>query len=131
MTDSTQKTLKQLAKKVRLSFDWGAKLDYDKQDKWQREANGYHCTLRYKGRQYSFDFWQGQGIASDPTAEGVLECLLSDSTVSDDFADFCNEFGYDSDSRKAEKTHKACLKVGENTRRLLGDDFEAFLYAKR
>lgn len=34
-----------------------------------------------------------------------------------DFEDFCSEFGYDSDSRKAKKIHKACkkayLRVGE------------------
>ena len=41
------------------------------------------------------------------------------------------EFGYDEDSRKAEKTHKACLKIAANMRRLLGEDFESFLNAER
>jgi len=48
-----------------------------------------------------------------------------------DFEEFCSEFGYDTDSRKAENTHKACLKVGENIKRLLGDDYDDFLQADR
>ena len=129
---TAQATLKQLAAKVRLTFKYGeTALDWDKQDDWQQKANGYRCTLTYKGRRYTFDFWQGVGIRHDPTAEGCLECLLSDANVEEDFHDFCSEFGYDEDSRKAEATHKACLKVGREMRRLLGDDFDTFLLADR
>lgn len=131
-TMSERKTLKALARKVRITSTYGAKLDWDKQSDWQRNANGYRCTLRYQGRQYSFDFWQGTGITSDPTAEGCLECLLSDAQSGElDFEQFCGDLGYDTDSRSAEATWKACQKVNENMRRLLGDDFEDFLYADR
>ncbi len=126
------KTLKSLASKCGFSFKYGeTSLSWDKQDEWQRNANSYRCMLRYKGRQYSFDYWQGTGISRDPDAAGCLESLLSDSTVSDSFEDFCGEFGYDTDSRKAEKTHKACLKVRENMERLLGEDFEMFSNSER
>lgn len=131
MGNSTQPTLKRLAAKVKIVVHYGAKLDWDKQDEWQQKSNGYNCTLRYKGRQYTFDFWQGSAITEEPTAAGCLECLLSDASVSDDFEDFCGEFGYDTDSRKAERTHKACLKVREKLERLLGDDFDAFMAAER
>ncbi len=126
---ATTKTLKQLAKSVKLVCDGGPHLEYSKQDEWQQNANGYRCTLRYKGRQYSLDFWQGVGISGDPTAESVLECLLSDASVSDGFEEFCGEFGYDTDSRKAERLHKACLKIRDNMERLLGEDFQGFLHA--
>ena len=128
---TTTKKLSDLAKRCKLDVTYGAAMPWEKQDQWQQNANGYRCVLRYKGRRYSFDYWQGTGITRDPDAAGVLECLLSDSSVSDDFEDFCAEFGYDTDSRKAETTHKACLKTRENMQRLLGDDFEAFLYAER
>ncbi len=124
-------TLKSLAIKCRLDVNYGAALDWDKQDEWQKNANGYRCTLRYKGRRYTFDFWQGQAHTEDPTVVGVLECLLSDASAEEDFAAFCHEFGYDEDSRKAERIHKGCLKARENMRRLLGDDFETFLYSER
>jgi hypothetical protein len=130
--NATEKSLRQLAAKVRFEFERGAHMPYDKQDEWQQQANGYHCTLKYKGRQYSFDFWQGTGITHAPTAEGCLECLLSDSAGADNtFEDFCSEFGYDTDSRKAERIYKQCQEVRENMERLLGDDFETFLYAER
>lgn len=124
-------TLKQLVKKVRFSFD-GAKLDWAKQSEWQQEATGYRCTLKYKGRQYSFDFWQGPAISRDPDAAGCLDCLLSDAQGGrQSFEDFCGEFGYDTDSRSAEQTHKACEKVAEGLERLFGDEFETWLYADR
>lgn len=129
---TTTKTLKQLAKSVKLTSEYGAHLDYDKQSDWQQQANGYHCTLRYKGRQYSFDFWMGSGLTGEPDTEGCLDCLLSDSMSADQsFEEWCNEYGHDTDSRKAEAIWKACQKVRENMQRLLSEDFEAFLYAER
>lgn len=125
-------TLNRLAAKVRLEFVYGAKMPYGQQDEWQRNANGYRCTLIYQRRRYSFDYWQGIGITSDPTAAGCLESLLSDASADDDdFEAFCGEFGYDTDSRKAEKVHKACLAVRKAMQRLLGEDFEAFMAAER
>lgn len=129
---TANETLKALARKVRIESTHGAKLDYDKQDDWQRSANGYRCTLRYKGRRYSFDFWQGVAHTEDPTAENCLDCLLSDAQGGDQaFEDFCGDFGYDTDSRKAERLWRACQKTAREMRRLLGEDYELFLYADR
>jgi len=131
-TIETSRTLKQLSRKVRIICQDGAKMDWNAQDEWQQKATGWHCTLRFQGRQYSFDFWQGPAITGEPTAEGCLECLLSDAQSGEqDFESFCGEFGYDQDSRKAEKTWQACQKTTAGLKRLLGDDYEAFLYADR
>lgn len=128
----TRKTLKQLAAKVHIDCRFGANLAWDKQDEWQQQANGWRCTLRYQGRRYSFDFWQGSAISGEPTADGCLECLLSDASAADqDFESWAGDMGADTDSRKAEATYKACVKVGENMRRLLGDDFNAFMESER
>lgn len=124
-------TLKELAKRCRIATKYGASLPWDRQDEWQRNSNSYRCTLRYRGRQYSFDFFMGAAIRGEPTAEDTLGCLLSDATADPDFESFCREFGYDTDSRKAEKIHTSCLKTREALERLLGDDFEAFMAANR
>ena len=130
-TATDKKTLSQLAKSVKCSSEYGAKLAWDKQDDWQQKANGYSVTLRYRGRQMTVDFWMGTGLNGEPQADSVLSSLLLDSSAIDQtFEDWCGEFGYDTDSRKAEKTYKACVKNGERLKRLLGDDFETFLYAK-
>ena len=121
-------TLKDLSKNVKLVIVSNKpKLDYDKWDEWQKNAKAYRLKLIYQGRSFSFDFWQGCGITHEPEAEGVLKCLLSDARVPEDFEEFCRGFGYDTDSRKAERTHKACLKIRSNMKRLLGPDFEMFL----
>ena len=43
--------------------------------------------------------------SNKPTAYDVLTCLQKYDVGT--FEDFCGEFGYDTDSRKAEKTYKA------------------------
>jgi len=42
-----------------------------------------------------------------------LTCVSSDSNVYDSFEDFCGEFGYDTDSRKAEGTWKKVKKFAD------------------
>lgn len=127
----TTTLLSALAKTVRCSSDYGAKLDYDKQDEWQRKANGYRVTLRYRGRQMSLDYWMGSAHTSAPDSASVISSLLLDSSALDQsFEDFCSEFGYDTDSRKAEATYRACKSSGEKLRKLLGDDFETFRSAE-
>lgn len=131
MNTTTTQTLSTLAKRFGFSCEFGAKLDWDKQSEWQQKSNGYHCTLRYKGRQYSFDFWQGSAHTKEPDAPDCLSCLLSDSHAGDQsFEEFCSDFGYDADSRKAEQTWKACQKATASMKRLLGSDYESFLYAE-
>ncbi len=56
-----------------------------------------------------------------PTVETVLNCLVSDSeAMSQSFEEWAGNFGYDSDSRKAEQTYFACQKSGTLLIKLLG-----------
>ena len=54
-----------------------------------------------------------------PTAYDVLACLTKYPVYS--FEDFCNEYGYDKDSRKAFKTYKAVKREWENVAILFND----------
>lgn len=128
--ETTNKTLKELAQGIGITAVRGAHKDWDKMDEWQQKANDWRITLRYKGHSMSFDYWQGQGIKENPKVEGVMENIVSDASVNDmSFEDFCSEFGYDTDSRKAEKTYNQCVKQTKSLKRLLGIDFEKFLTA--
>lgn len=60
--------------------------------------------------------WKGQA----PTLADVLCSLRSDASVPESFDDFCAEMGYDTDSRKAESTWKACRSIAIRMRKLLG-----------
>src|SRR5688500_8300302 len=53
-----------------------------------------------------------------PTLADILDCLCMDSCALDQsFEEWCSEFGYEEDSRKAEETYQACKK---NAKLLLG-----------
>ena len=124
--------LSELSGAVKLDVVSGAKLTWDKQDKWQQDSMGYSCTLRYKGLRLTVDFWQGVGISAEPTAEGVLDCLLSDATFGGmTFEDACAELGQDSDSRKGYAIWLRCKVIDRKLRRFLGDDFDSFNEAER
>jgi hypothetical protein len=89
-------------------------------------------TLRRKRRQLTVPFYTGPAITEDPTAHGVLDCLLSDASAGEQtFEDFADEFGYDQDSRKAYATWESCVKMAERVRTFLGDAFEEYLYSER
>lgn len=69
------------------------------------------------GKQYTFEF--GQSISegdNEPTLYDVLACLTKHNPET--FEDFCANYGYDNDSRTAEKTYKAVLKEWKNLNRL-------------
>lgn len=55
----------------------------------------------------------------EPTAYDVLACLQKCDPGT--FEDFCSEFGYDTDSRKAEKIYKAVVNEWQNVAMLFTD----------
>jgi hypothetical protein len=87
----------------------------------------YQVRLNYQRRQMTLHFSHGPAICADPTAEGVLECLLSDLSGADEnFQDWADGLGYDTDSRKAEKTYNVVKAQAVKTRNLLGDALQEF-----
>lgn len=100
-------------------------------DEWQRRATPYTVTLRYQRRAMTVEFWCGSACG-EPDAATVLDCLASDASGIDNargFEDWCGEYGYDCDSRKAERTFKATETNARKLRRLLGDDYSAIVYS--
>lgn len=100
-------------------------------DEYYRDANPWTVRLRYQGRSLTVPFWTGSAITEEPTAGDVLSCVVSDALAGEqDFAEFCSEFGYDEDSRNAEKIHRGCVSMSKKVRRFLGDDFDRFAYGE-
>ena len=64
-----------------------------------------------------------------PDAVDVFYSLTMDSGVLDagSFEDWASEYGYDSDSRQAEKTYRACLDIALKLRAAIGDSGMATL----
>jgi hypothetical protein len=66
-----------------------------------------------------FDFWgsiNDRSLGKDPSAYDVLACISGDINTPDTFQEFCDEMGYDTDSRSALATFKRCNKFGQALR---------------
>jgi hypothetical protein len=93
------------------------------------DADWYRVTLKRGRRQLTTPFGMGRALCREPTAEDVLQSLLSDASSADEsFEDWCGEYGYDTDSRKAERTYQQVQTQTAKLRAFLGDDFEAYMY---
>lgn len=112
---------------VRIAVSYGAPENPDFEN-----CDGWTVTLEMDGRQMTTPFYKGYGHhGEEPTAEEVLECLAMDAAGIENvfsFEDWCAEYGYDSDSRRAEKIYNACLRQTEKLRKFLGDKFYNLVY---
>lgn len=59
----------------------------------------------------TFDFW-----ANDANPYSVLACLGSDAFCPDTFEEFCSEYGYEEDSRKALQTFNRASRFADRIR---------------
>jgi len=70
-------------------------------------------------KRLTFDFWGSindcqKGV--DPVAYDILACIGSDAYTPETFADFCSEYGYESDSIKALQTFRRCSSFAKRLR---------------
>ena len=96
-------------------------------------ADHYRVTLKRPNprRQLTTYFSMGMGLAREPQAEDVLDCLASDASGYDNasgFESWAADYGYDTDSRKAEKTYRQIERAAAQLQRFLGDGYETVLY---
>ena len=92
-------------------------------DNWQ--AYHYKDRLTFGKRQLTTFFSMGLAHTNEPDAEDVLDCLASDAAGIENtrnLEEWCGEYGYDADSRKAEKTYKLCQKQAKDLKRFLGEE---------
>lgn len=122
-----EKTITEFIKENKISIS-SELVPENPNDKDWVDANHYKVKLKNGSKSMSLYFSQGFGIKHDPDAQSVLDCLRSDAICDDlSFDDFCNEFGYDIDSRKAYKIYKACLKNTIKLKRFLDTKFNDLL----
>lgn len=99
--------------------EWG-----NGQENWNHHR--VTVTNTENGKHTGFDFWASIAqpeLRSEYDVLNAFNCFVSDAiTGKDSFEDFCGEFGYDTDSRKAEKTHKACQRATDKLERIYDGD---------
>lgn len=90
----------------------------------ERKMRHFHCRISRETRSFSFYFSQGSAHTEDPTLADVLDRMASDSSgfdSSQSFEEWAKEYGYDADSRKAEKTFRAVRRQSDQLKRVLGE----------
>lgn len=89
--------------------------------------DNWRVTLKASGRKMTVYFSKGKAHkGAAPTADEVLECLAMDSSYDGyQFEEWCNELGYDTDSRKAHRTHQVCMRQSERLRKFMGANYDA------
>lgn len=96
--------------------------------------DNYKYVLRRATSRMTLYFSKGFGHnGAEPTAAEVLECLASDCAGIENaggFEQWCSEYGYDTDSRTAERTFKVCEKQAEKLNTFLGFDLYQVLLWK-
>lgn len=85
---------------------------------WQQECQRAAETGKYPGR----NTWQELKLSA-PALRDILYSLALDSDATDElFEDWCANYGYDRDSRKALATYETCRDIGLKLRRMIGAD---------
>jgi len=87
---------------------------------WQ--ANHYIMVIKKGNKQFATYYSQGLGITDEPKLRDVLDCLANDAQTDGTFEDFCDTFGYSTDSRHAERVYKAVISNSRKLKKLLGKD---------
>lgn len=93
-------------------------------DPWYFRADHFKCVFTRKGKQMTAYFSQGEGFKGEPPTIGrVLESIHLDATSVDNvsFEEWAQGFGYDPDSRKAERLYRACKRSARKMERFLHD----------
>jgi hypothetical protein len=74
----------------------------------------------------TFEFWASIAnpeLTKEYDILNAFYCFVSDAVGADGtFENFCSEFGYDSDSRAAEKIYKKCIKQLEKLKKIYDGD---------
>lgn len=116
MSEDNKQTIEQFIDKYKLSAT--SEVAYSNPYMPNSEdMNHYKVTIhtdgRYSGHSMDVTFSMGRGILGGPELKDILDCMSSDSAGlenSRDFEDWASNYGYDPDSRKAEKTYKSVVQ---------------------
>jgi len=100
-----------------VKYAWFSELTYhidkDKENLEREIINRIHCSFGSKG-------YMELEFGKEPSAYDVLACLTTYDP--EDFQNFCDNFGYDKDSIKANKIYLAVVNEWNNLKAIYSDE---------
>ena len=123
-------TLQDITRGVRLTSTW---VDRNPHMDDSRDMDHWRCTLSAEGRRMVVYYSKGFGHnGEEPTVAELLDCLASDAAGVENatgLVDWCAEYGYDANSRSAERTYRTIQRQSDRLRFVLGEErYEALLW---
>lgn len=110
------------ANKIRMVCEW---TDSNPNMEDSNNMDNWKCILKSGKKQFTIFFSMGYGHhGKQPEIEDVLDCLASDASGfvnAESFEYWCDEYGYNSDSRKAEKIYKTIGSQAKKLEKFLGE----------
>jgi hypothetical protein len=86
---------------------------------WPADASHFRVNIKQGAEVMTITYSMGSAHTGMPKETDVFHCLLQDtSDIEDSFEDWAENLGYDTDSRKAEKSYNACKATFEGLQRL-------------
>lgn len=118
-------TLKEVMKVLKVGLKFLRFAPYFDDDKQSR--NIYSVCLFRTDKNSAVYFKFGDSIANaqegkEPDVYSILACVGSDYWTPDTFKEFCGEYGYNEDSRKAEKLFKVCRQQAEKIQSIFTEE---------
>lgn len=129
-----QQSLKHFIKKNKITCDSELVANNPNMDHGDPAASHYRVVLKRGRKRMTLYFSKGSlHYGKYPETGEVLDCLASDSAgienARGDFEEWASEYGYDTDSRSAEKIFKICGRQAEKLKNFLGDEaYEELLW---
>lgn len=94
--------------------------------------NHYRCQIKAGRSRMTVLFSMGSALMHEPELKEVLDCLASDASGLENarsFEDWCGEYGYNTDSRWAERTYRTIERQADKLKNLLGESaYETLLW---
>lgn len=102
---------------MKVGFPKYGSVDWDNKD---HDHYRFLVTIRKDGKSMRVMYTQSVAQGSTPPDEyDIIACITKNDPGS--FEDFCSEFGYDTDSRSAERTYKAVKREWGKVIRVFGE----------
>lgn len=104
-------------------FDYFTGLGLRKAPEWKFGAPGYDGGKPPRPGTLLHEKWMKGAKPVPPHPADVLHSLILDSDAAEQtFAQWCGEFGYDTDSREALATYEACQENTDKLRRVFDSE---------
>lgn len=117
------KTIKRFIKSAGLRMAVRSHYENPHMDGMDHGASHWKCLIKRGDKRMGVYFSMGSAHKGPPKLADVLDCIASDASGyenSNDFESWCDEYGYDSDSRKAHRTYRVVERQAMKLQELLG-----------